>query len=281
MALVDDLLLGRADDTYAVAARQRSAAAPGALLHDRRVRTGTALAGLLVAGLVVGTAGAAHHASRPDASADRAGLVEAVEQRRSTIRTAEAQVSRSRAALTSPVDDPSPAPVPLDPEAAALAGTAELAGPGVVLTVTDPPVDDPALAFRLQDRDLQVLVNALWAAGATGVSVNGRRLTALTAIREAGGVVLVGYRAVTSPYVVSATGDPTALEDGFTRGSGGTVLRNLADGYGVDWDLTRSSDLRLPAAVVSLRSAELDAAAAGAGTDGPAQPADPTGGASS
>ena len=39
---------------------------------------------------------------------------------------------------------------------------------------------------RVTDRDLQTVVNEVWAAGAEAVAVNGQRLTSLSAIRSAG-----------------------------------------------------------------------------------------------
>ena len=41
------------------------------------------------------------------------------------------------------------------------------------------------------DPDLQKLVNGLWAAGAEAISINGQRLTNLSAIREAGEAITV------------------------------------------------------------------------------------------
>ena len=46
-------------------------------------------------------------------------------------------------------------------------------------------------------RDLQIVVNGLWASGAEAVSVNGQRLTSKAAIRFAGQAILVNYRPLT------------------------------------------------------------------------------------
>ena len=62
------------------------------------------------------------------------------------------------------------------------------AGPGLVVTLDDAtaaqPTAGPVRAAtgdgRIYDRDLQDVVNALWAAGAEEVAINGQRLTALT-----------------------------------------------------------------------------------------------------
>ena len=63
----------------------------------------------------------------------------------------------------------------------------------------------------MRDDDLQLVVNALWAAGAEAISINGQRLGPTTAIRFAGEAVLVDFRPVTNPYEISAIGDPDTL----------------------------------------------------------------------
>lgn len=256
MALVDELLLRRGEDAYASAALQRDAAHPDALLHDLRVRVPLALAGLLVAGLVLGVALAQQRELAPAADADRAGLVEAVQQRQRTVAAAEDEAARLRAAVVTAGAAPTTAPAPSpDPSLLAAVGLAPVSGSGVEVVIEDPPADDPVLSFEVEDRDLQIVVNALWAAGATAVAVDGRRLAPTTAIREAGGVVLVGYRAVTSPYSVQAIG-PAGLGAAFGRGAGGVLVQGLAEAYGVTWSVEARRSLELPAAEVSLRYAE-------------------------
>ena len=83
------------------------------------------------------------------------------------------------------------------------------------------------------DRDLQTVVNGLWAAGAEAVAVNGQRLTALSAIRSAGDAILVDYRPLTRPYVVTAIGDPATLQAAVRRGARRPALRTLQQTYGI------------------------------------------------
>ena len=71
---------------------------------------------------------------------------------------------------------------------------------------------------RVLDRDLQIVVNGLWAAGAEAISINGQRLTALSAIRSAGEAILVDFRPLSPPYVVSAVGEPTRCRPAFADG---------------------------------------------------------------
>ena len=46
---------------------------------------------------------------------------------------------------------------------------------------------------RVLDLDLQKLVNGLWQVGAEAISINGQRLTSLSAIRDAGSSITVNF----------------------------------------------------------------------------------------
>lgn len=102
-------------------------------------------------------------------------------------------------------------------ELAAQAGTVPLAGPGLVVVLDDserkPPSPDQAGAYRIHDRDIQLVVNALFAVGAEAVAVNDSRVVATTPIRSAGQTILVNFRPRTPPYTIAAIGaDPEEFE---------------------------------------------------------------------
>lgn len=90
------------------------------------------------------------------------------------------------------------------------AGTLPMEGPGVVVTLSDSDREarDPAYrgALSVHDVDLQLVVNALWAAGAEAVAVNGQRLVATSPIRAAGETITVNFRPLVPPYEVRAIG---------------------------------------------------------------------------
>lgn len=148
------------------------------------------------------------------------------------------------------------------------AATTPVSGPGVVLTVNDAPVDEDsdgsseprggtAAEDRVLDRDLQDIVNGLWAAGAEAVAVNGVRLSTRAAIRSAGEAVLVDFRPISPPYVIEAIGSPEDLEVDFLDGPSGRRLQTLSSFTGITWSLERDDRLELPAATEpQLRSAE-------------------------
>jgi len=145
-------------------------------------------------------------------------------------------------------------------------GTLAVRGPGVVVTLADAPEGAVApdgslrggtsIDGRVQDRDLQDLVNGLKAAGAEAVSVNGIRLTALTAIRSAGEAVLVDFRLLSPPYVVRAIGDPDRLELELLDGPTGRRLATYTQLYGLGFEVERDASMSLPGASTrDLRSA--------------------------
>jgi len=83
-------------------------------------------------------------------------------------------------------------------------------GPGLVVRLSDsirkPGSTEEASAFRVHDVDVQLVVNALFAAGAEAVAVNGNRLVSTTPIRAAGQTIVVNFRPLSSPYEVKAIG---------------------------------------------------------------------------
>ncbi|MFC4035325.1 DUF881 domain-containing protein [Streptomyces polygonati] len=101
---------------------------------------------------------------------------------------------------------------------------------------------------RLRDRDMQRVVNGLWACGAEAVSVNGQRLTALSAIRAAGDAILVDNKPLAPPYTVLAIGDGERLSTAFRNSADGQYLRVLQSDYGIRASISVRSELRLPAA---------------------------------
>ena len=139
-----------------------------------------------------------------------------------------------------------------------LTGEFAVTGPGLLITLNDAenasqagstdPRATSADQGRVLDRDLQIVVNGLWVAGAEAVSVNGQRLTALSAIRSAGEAILVDFRPLAPPYLVQAIGDPAALQAGFANDMAGPYLQSLTSNYGIRAGIQAKQSLRLPGA---------------------------------
>lgn len=134
------------------------------------------------------------------------------------------------------------------------AGFTEVTGLGVSVTLDDAIEDtlipEAALqAGRVVDSDLQMVVNGLWQAGATAVSVNDHRITSSSAIRSAGEAILVDYRPLVRPYkVVAIAKNADALAGRFRENQGGLLLEQLELRFGVVWELETIGQVTLPAA---------------------------------
>jgi uncharacterized protein YlxW (UPF0749 family) len=137
-------------------------------------------------------------------------------------------------------------------------GTVPVTGPGLVLTLDDAPAQanananvDPRLATapdqgKVIARDLQIIVNGLWQAGAEAISVNGHRLTARAAIRFAGEAILVDYRPLVRPYVITAIGDPGSLSVEFAGNEGGSYLQFIKSNDGIRGDIQARDPVVIP-----------------------------------
>lgn len=127
--------------------------------------------------------------------------------------------------------------------------TGELAvqGPGVKVVVDD-AADAATSQQEVLDQDLQRLVNALWESGAEAISINGQRITNLTAIRHAGSAITVNFRSIARPYVVSVIGDPDSIPARFIETEHGSQWLDLQATYGLLFDMTTEESLTLPAA---------------------------------
>ncbi len=260
MTLLREVMERPLDPGYALAAERRTA---GATPSRRGIVLTLILA--LVCGAVTARSIAELRRPQPGAAQAQAALQQEIRRRSAAVDADQRQLDQLRAQVTQ-----------LQRQALAGRGDTDLAqqvqllglvsaeapvaGPGLKITMNDAPsaagtggsADPRATAGagenRVLDRDLQVVVNGLWAAGAEAIGVNGQRLTARSAIRYAGQAILVDFRPLVPPYVVSAIGDPAGLQTRFAAGSAGEYLQALRDNYGVRAAIVSSANLELPGA---------------------------------
>ncbi|MFI1988883.1 DUF881 domain-containing protein [Actinoplanes sp. NPDC020271] len=143
----------------------------------------------------------------------------------------------------------------------AAAGLAAVRGSGARIRLVDGPATMDAVTGerttdnRVKDTDLQLAANALWAAGAEAIAINGQRLTATSTIRQAGEAILVDTRPVTTPYEVIALG-PDHLAEDFRSGYAGKFFDSLTQTYGISFEAAKVRNVTLDAAPeLKLRSA--------------------------
>lgn len=258
MSLLVDIASSALDPGYARAAARRdrpTTTASGPPTATASGRPGLLLAiGIAAAALLVVLAVVQTQRTAPAAAASRASLLAAVERQTRTVAALEHQLAQLRAQTTKLRDADlagasagSALTRRLDAEEL-IAGSLAVTGPGLVVTLDDSPATAAGQRNRVLDRDLQSVVNALWAAGAEAIAVDGQRITAQSAIRQAGEAILVNFQPVTAPYDVAAVGDPVRLATSFGAGPAADRLRSYSQLYGLRFDYRRARVLRLPAA---------------------------------
>ena len=119
-----------------------------------------------------------------------------------------------------------------------LAGTVPVHGPGVVVTVTDP---DRSLRYD----SLIDLVEELRDAGAEALAVNGNRVGGGSAFFPQAGAIALDGVALTTPYRVTAIGEPATMETGLAIRGG--AVETLSAAKNVHVDVQRQGELVLPA----------------------------------
>src|SRR5690349_464996 len=136
------------------------------------------------------------------------------------------------------------------------AGLVAMHGPGVEVDLRDGDASSAATgtAYLVNFEDVQDVVNLLFAQGAEGVAVNGRRITPLTAFSgSAGEVVIDQGPPLASPLKVVAVGDRNrmvaALDDPSALGS----IRAREVEFNLHLTFFGSPDLSLPAYDSSLQ----------------------------
>ena len=59
---------------------------------------------------------------------------------------------------------------------------------------------------------MQAVVNALWAGGAEAMTIMGVRVISTSAVRCVGNTLLLHGRVYSPPFVITAIGDPSAMQ---------------------------------------------------------------------
>ncbi len=260
MSLLNNVMDHSLDDGYAEAAARKKAAGDGGLPKTLRAKLGLA-AGLVLAALVVTVGAAQARVAAPVVAKEREELIDRIDRETATADKLEETIddlradvsARQREALKTAGGDQTEL-------VGILAGAVEVHGPGVKLVVNDAKAagtdgdGDPrgSSGFsdtgRVRDRDMQRVVNGLWESGAEAVSINGQRLTALSAIRAAGDAILVDNKPLVPPYTVLAVGDGERLSTRFQDSADGLYLHALQENFGIRTNISVQEDLRLPAA---------------------------------
>ncbi|MFC9125217.1 DUF881 domain-containing protein [Streptomyces sp. NPDC057099] len=260
MSLLTNVMDHSLDDGYAEAAERKKAAGDAGLPKTLRAKLGLA-AGLVLAALIVTVGAAQARVAAPVVAKEREELVDRIDRESETADKLEDSVDELRADVSARQREALRHSGSAGSDLVGiLSGAAAVHGPGVKLVVNDAkdtgaggdgdPRENSGFADtgRVRDRDMQRVVNGLWESGAEAVSINGQRLTALSAIRAAGDAILVDNKPLVPPYTVLAVGDGQELSTRFQNSADGLYLNALQESYGVRTAISAEDDLRLPAA---------------------------------
>ncbi len=207
-----------------------------------------AVAGLLVAGLLFGTAAGATESNEPRAEKARSALLEDIDR----AQTHQSELAASAAALADDLrsmqaDLGAAGPLQTVAELERAGGSTAVRGPGLRIVIDQGNSSDTSGVGVIQDRDIQLLVNDLWAAGGEAISVGGVRLRPTSSIRQAGGSILVDNRPVFWPITVETIGEPSALQVRTVGSAGFGRFSSFAQLYDIQFDVTAQQDMVLPA----------------------------------
>ena len=139
-----------------------------------------------------------------------------------------------------------------------LSGLSSIKGEGIEIIISDAVKTDSLESSdielaRVYDSDIQLLVNALWASGAESIAINNARLTTTSAIRSAGDAILVNYRPLLPPFVISAIGDKE-MRNQLIKHPDYIDLEFVVKTYGLGFSVTENMNIEMIATGVALPS---------------------------
>lgn len=137
------------------------------------------------------------------------------------------------------------------------AGFTPVTGPGLTVTLTDAPkaAIDAANAeagpvtpdeLIVHQQDIQAVVNALWAGGATAMTIQDQRVISTTGIKCVGNTVMLHGVPYSPPYRIAAIGDPADLLASLDRNDYVEAYRFYVGAYGLGYEVEQSLRLNFP-----------------------------------
>jgi uncharacterized protein YlxW (UPF0749 family) len=136
-----------------------------------------------------------------------------------------------------------------------VAGFTSMVGPGLVITLNDAPQVDLSIPenerpdvndLLIHQEDVQSVVNALWAGGAQGVSLMGKRVIATSAVKCVGNTLLLHGKVYSPPFRIEAVGDVTKLTKSLKDDVNVAILQDYVDLFGLVYEVQRVALIELP-----------------------------------
>ncbi|MEV8586837.1 DUF881 domain-containing protein [Streptomyces sp. NPDC051180] len=137
----------------------------------------------------------------------------------------------------------------------AMAGTSEVSGSGLTVTLDDAPPNAQAAPgypepqandLVIHQQDLQAVVNALWQGGAKGIRVMDQRLISTSAVRCVGNTLILQGRVYSPPYKITAVGDRGKLNKALAESPAIQNYQLYVKAYGLGWKVDDHRRVTLP-----------------------------------
>ncbi len=135
------------------------------------------------------------------------------------------------------------------------AGVTPMSGPGLKVTLSDAPPQDPVVAspsnidpeaLIIHEEDIQAVVNALWRGGAQGISIMGLRIIESSAVKCVGNVLLLQGQVFSPPYEIYAVGDPEVMQASLDSDPGVERIKSAVDLYRIGFATQPETNIELP-----------------------------------
>lgn len=136
-----------------------------------------------------------------------------------------------------------------------LAGLETQAGSGLVITLDDAPHKsgdvlpdgiDPNWLL-IHQADVQGVINALWAGGATAVSVMDERIINSSAIKCVGSTLLVNGQVYSPPFIIAAIGNSQEMNKSLFSDENVAFFSDLAQAYGLTFKVESATTIEIKA----------------------------------
>jgi uncharacterized protein YlxW (UPF0749 family) len=99
----------------------------------------------------------------------------------------------------------------------------------------------------VHQQDVQSVVNAMWRGGATAVQVMDQRIISTSAIRCVGNTLLLQGRVYSPPFVVTAIGNTSELQQALNDEPGVSLYREYVERFNLGWDVSILNQTTIPA----------------------------------
>jgi uncharacterized protein YlxW (UPF0749 family) len=97
----------------------------------------------------------------------------------------------------------------------------------------------------VHQQDISAVLNALWSAGAEAVQMQDQRITASSAPRCVGNTLLLEGRTYSPPYVLTAIGDPAAMQAALAADPLVSLYKQYVIRFGLGYSEQVSTDVEV------------------------------------